>query len=233
MAKKPHTLQYGVDDIPPWPVTLLSALQQIAITVIYLFVPVVVLSAAKAPRDVSQSVLAMSMLVLGLAAVLQALRRGPIGSGYLALSTFSNAYLEPSVQSVAIGGMPLVFGMMGFAGAFEMAFSRTLSRLRPVFPPELVGAVVVLIAISVSKVAVSDLLEPDGVGPIGAAHWWVAAVTLGLMVALNIWTRGTLRLSCSLIGIIIGFALALAVGLVPPERMADLASQPIFALPPM
>jgi len=231
VAKKPHTLQYGVDDIPPWPVTLLSALQQIAITVIYLFVPVVVLSAAKAPKDVSQSVLAMSMVVLGLAAVLQALRRGPIGSGYLALSTFSNAYLEPSVQAVAIGGMPLVFGMMGFAGAFEMAFSRTLSRLRPVFPPELVGAVVFLIAVSVSKVAVSDLLEPDGAGPIGSAHWWVAAVTLGLMVALNIWTRGTLRVICFLIGIVFGFALALAVGLVPPERMADLASQPIFMLP--
>jgi len=231
VAKKPHILQYGVDDIPPWSVILLSALQQIAITVIFLFVPVVVLSAAKAPSGVSQSVLSISMIVLGLAAVLQALRRGPIGSGYLALSTFSNAYIEPSVQAAAIGGMPLVFGMIAFARAFEMAFSRTLSRLRPVFPPELVGAVVFLVAISVSKVAVSDLLQPDGAVPIGAAHWWVAAVTLGLMVALNIWTRGTLRLSCSLIGIIIGFALALAVGLVPADRIADLASQPLFMLP--
>jgi NCS2 family nucleobase:cation symporter-2 len=97
VAKKPHTLQYGVDEVPPWPVTLLSALQQIAITVIFLFVPVVVLGAAKAPSDVSQSVVAVSMIVLGLAAVLQALRRGPVGSGYLALSTFSTAYIEPSV----------------------------------------------------------------------------------------------------------------------------------------
>ena len=161
MAKKPHTLQYGVDDIPPWSVILLSALQQIAITVIFLFVPVVVLGVAKAPSDVSQSVVAVSMIVLGFAAVLQALRRGPIGSGYLALSTFSTAYIEPSVQAAAIGGMPLVFGMMAFAGAFEMAFSRALSRLRPLFRPELVGAVVFLVAISVSKVAVSDLLQSD------------------------------------------------------------------------
>ena len=51
MAKKPHTLKYGADDVPPWPVILLSALQQIAIAVIFLFVPLVVLGAAKAPRD--------------------------------------------------------------------------------------------------------------------------------------------------------------------------------------
>jgi xanthine permease XanP len=92
MAAKPHTLQYGVDEIPPWPLTLLSALQQISITVPYLFIPVVVLGAAKAPVGVFQSVIAMSMIVLGIAALMQTLRRGPVGSGYLVLSTFSNAY---------------------------------------------------------------------------------------------------------------------------------------------
>ena len=68
MAKKPHTLQYDVDEIPPWSVTLLSALQQIAITVTFLFIPVVVLGAAKAPSGVSESVLSLSMIVLGVAA---------------------------------------------------------------------------------------------------------------------------------------------------------------------
>ena len=231
MAKKPHTLQYGVDEIPPWSVTVLSALQQIAITVTFLFIPVVVLGVAKAPDRVSQSVLAVSMIVLGLAVLLQAQRRGPIGSGYLALSIFATSYIEPSMQAAAVGGMPLVFGMTAFAGAFEIAFSRALPRLRPIFPPELVGAVVFLVAVTVSKVAVGDLLDHDGAVPNSAAHWWVAAVTLGLMVALNIWTRGTMRLICSLIGIIFGFGLALVVGLVRPDWIAELTSQPIFALP--
>jgi NCS2 family nucleobase:cation symporter-2 len=48
------------------------------------------------------------MLALGIAAILQRLNRGPVGSGLLAPSCFSGAYLAPSLLAVKTGGLPLV-----------------------------------------------------------------------------------------------------------------------------
>ena len=61
----------------------------------------------------------MGVACVGLAVgtVLQALPRGPVGSGFLAPPVFSATYLAPSVLAAEIGGLRLVFGMTVFAGA--------------------------------------------------------------------------------------------------------------------
>ena len=63
----------------------------------------------------------MGIACVGLAigTLLQALPRGPVGSGFLAPPVFSAIYLAPSVLAAEKGGMPLVFGLTLLAGAVE------------------------------------------------------------------------------------------------------------------
>ena len=110
--------------------------------------PLIIAREAGASVATSTSMLSVAMLVLGIGTMLQALASGPVGSGYLDPINFSAIYLGPSLVAAQIGGLPLVFGMTVFAGAVEAALSRTLNRLRPYFPSEIAGLVMILVGIT-------------------------------------------------------------------------------------
>ena len=52
-----------------------------------------------------------SMIVMGIATILQTLRYGGIGSGYLCPERLSPAYIPVSILAVKTGGLPLLAGM--------------------------------------------------------------------------------------------------------------------------
>jgi NCS2 family nucleobase:cation symporter-2 len=79
------------------------------------------------------------MLVLALGTTLQALPRGPVGSGYLAPSVMTAVYVGPSLEAVRIGGLALMSGMTIFGGMVESLLAPFLNRLRGLLPPELAG----------------------------------------------------------------------------------------------
>jgi xanthine permease XanP len=211
-VKKPADIIYGVEDRLPLPIAFLSGLQNVAVMAVFLIFPLIIAREAGASVATSTSLLSMAMLVLGIGTLLQALAAGPIGSGYLAPINFSAIYLGPSLLAVQIGGLPLVFGMTIFAGLAEAALSRILTRLRPYFPPEVAGLVVMLVGITSGAIAVRYLVEPDGHSA-NQSMLTVAAVTLATMIVLNIWTRGIARMMCALIGVVVGYGLSAALGL--------------------
>jgi xanthine permease XanP len=135
----PDNLTYAVDDVPPLPELIFLGLQQVMVISIYLVMVAIVVRAAGTPAEVAQSAVSLGMLALAIGVVLQALWKGPLGSGYLAAPVFSAVYLHPSLAAVAMGGLPLVFGMTMCAGLFEMLLSRLLRHLRAVFPTVVCG----------------------------------------------------------------------------------------------
>ncbi len=101
MATRPSNLTYAVDDLPPTGQLVLLGLQQVCLIAIYLVIVVIVVRAAQAPHAVAQSAVSWGMIALGIAAMLQAVWKGPIGSGYLAPSVLSAIYLQPSLLAVS------------------------------------------------------------------------------------------------------------------------------------
>jgi NCS2 family nucleobase:cation symporter-2 len=229
--KKPADIAYGVNDRPPALILLISSLQQIGLIVVSLVVPLVVFRGAGADTAAIGSAMSVSLLVMALAAVLQARRFGPMGSGYLVPSGSSGLYLGPAHDAVAAGGLHLMFGMTLFAGLAEAALSRGLRRLRPIFPPEVAGLVIFLMGTATGSVGLRALLAIDRPEGPAAAHWIVAGLTLATMIGLNVWTKGLLRLSCSLIGMAVGYLSALATGLMRPAEFAVLTHAPLLAVP--
>src|SRR5579883_89509 len=214
--KRPSTLIYGVDETPPLPITLFNGLQQLGLLAINLVYPLLIFRAVGASVEAIGSLLSVGMLVLGVSTFLQALRLGPVGSGYMCPTTFTATYLAPSLLAARLGGLPLVFGMTLFAGMVESAIAPLLHRLRSIFPPEISGVIILMIGISAGMGGLRTVAGADA-APVEPTEWWVARITLATMISLNVWGSGLARMLCALIGLALGYLAAGVTGLIDPS----------------
>lgn len=229
--KKPPHIAYAVEDRPPLAVTVLSGLQHVGIIAIALVYPLILGREAGLPLAQTSDVLTATMLILGLGAVLQSLPRGALGAGYLCPPVCTAAYLAPLLLAVKTGGISLAFGMLAFGGVIEAALSRLLRPLRPYLPPEVSGLVVVLIAVALGSLAFRSLLGIGMPPPEHLPHFLVAAVTLGTMVGLSVWSRGWPRIFCALIGMAVGYAAAVANGALTAADLRTVQAAPLVSPP--
>jgi xanthine permease XanP len=230
VKRKPPGLVYGVDEAPPLLATLFNGVQHVGLVAIFLVFPLLVFRAGGLPQPLIANLLAIAMLVMGIGTLLQSLRAGPLGSGYLCPVTFTAAYLGPSLLALKSGGLSLLFGMTVFAGAVEALLSNLLERARPVFPPELTGLVIFLVGWSAGIAALRIVLGPEAPA-LEDAEFWVSAVTLATMIALNVWGRGMVRMLCALVALVVGYLAAAASGLLHSDQFALVADAPWTGVP--
>lgn len=228
---KPRNIVYGVDDVPPRGVLLLSGLQHVGLVAIFLLVPVIACRQAGMPPEKIIDALSLSMLVMAAGPRLHVLRLGPMGSGYLCPPIFAAAYLPASLLALQAGGLPLMFGMTLFAGVVEIVVSRLLRPLRPFLPPEIAGFVVAMIGVTIGLLGFRHVFGIGLADPPGKAAYAVAGATLAIMVGLNVWTTGPPKIFCALIGMVAGYGLAMAAGVLPDADVARLHAAPMVHFP--
>ena len=229
--RKPAHLVYGVEEVPPPLVVLITAVQHVGVIAIFMIYPLVIGREAGVSADVLASILRMGMLALAVAVLLQALPGGPVGSRFLAPSSFTGIYLVPSLMAVKIGGLPLLWGMTIFAGLVEIALAQVWTRLRTLIPSETAGLVVFLIGVNVGLAALRTLTGDGEVGVLSGRSAIVAGISLAVMIGLNIWSKGQLRLFCILVGMVVGYVAAAATGLLKLDDFLSVLRQPLVAFP--
>jgi xanthine permease XanP len=230
-AQRPKDLTYALDEWPPLSKLVFLGLQQASLVSIFLVFLVLVVREAGASRQIALSTLSFSMVVLGVGAVLQSWWKGPIGSGCLAPPVLSAIYLAAALMAAKEGGLPLVFGMTMVAGAFEILVSRFLLRLRWVFPPVVTGIIITAVGFEIGLISLREILCVAGQAcPADfTVHLGVALLTAAIMMGLSVWGRGSLRLYCTLLGMVIGFAFAAAAGLITPQNQVQMGLAPTLA----
>jgi xanthine permease XanP len=230
-GKKPTDIVYGIEDVPPPLVIGLSALQHVGLIAIFLVFPLLVVRESGAPAALSADILSISVIALGVAAVLQALPRGPVGSGFCCPANYSAIYLAPALAAIKMGGLPLLFGMTTAAGLLEAALSPILRRLRPLFPPELSGLVIFFAGTTVGSLGVHYLIGVGTDRPVTRGDIIVAVISLGVTAGLNVWAKGQAKLFCALIGMIAGYITAIFAGVLSGNELAALGALPLLAFP--
>ena len=232
MPRRPPGLVYGENDRPPLPVLAALGLQHIFLMSSTLVLPVVLVSEIGSAFDQVRGVVALTMIACGLGTMAQALRLPGFGSGFLCPNLCGPNFFAACMSAAWLGGLPLMRGMTIAAGLVEAVFARTIRRLGFLFPPEVTGLVVLMVAESLVPLATSKFLgvtfEEEPISRVGLA---VAAVTLLTMIAANVWGRGKLRLYGVLIGMVTGYLCSLATGLFGPADLARLDRSPWVAVP--
>jgi NCS2 family nucleobase:cation symporter-2 len=229
--KKPGELVYGIDDVPPPLFTVFSGFQHVGLVRIQLIFPALVIQLAELPTEDSVNMLSLSLIALGIAAILQSLPRGPVGSRFLCPPCHDAIFLEPSIAALKFGGLPLVFGMTMVAGVIQSLLSPILNRIRPLLPPEIGGLVIFLVGTSIAAIGCRYMIGIGVKEPVGHDYWLVAGVTLMTTVGLNVWGRGQAKLLCTMVGISVGYGLAVLTGVLPKEALGVLSELRLFAIP--
>jgi xanthine permease XanP len=232
VAKKPANLIYGLDESPSLATTVLLGLQHIlALSGAFVY-PVILLQETGILPEQAERMIPASMIVMGIATILQTLRYGRIGSGYLCPEQVGPAYVPVSILAVKTGGLPLLAGMTLVSGLFGAALSRLMSRLRPFFPAEVTGTIVMMVGLALIPLAVSRFLGIEqsaaAIDPLSVS---IASVTFFVMVGLTVWGSSKLRLYGVLIGIGAGSVCAYGSGLVTDEHLRRLEQASLLALP--
>jgi xanthine permease XanP len=129
MRERPGELTFALHERPPWPHLLGLGLQHVAVICPYLVMVALVAEAAKLPHAAAQSAIGLAMIAVAFMTVIQSLRLGPVGSGYLCPLVVSAIYLPSSLAAAASFGISAVCAMVIFAGACEVAVA-SLVRLR-------------------------------------------------------------------------------------------------------
>jgi xanthine permease XanP len=232
MAKKPSNLIYGVNDKPPLGTAVLLGLQHVfVISVGWIFV-VVIVTAFGGTREQAGQVIQISMIASGIATILQARAKGPVGSGYLCPLSIGPAYIGASIIAGKLGGLPMLFGLTAISGLFEALLSRLVQRLRALFPPEVTGLVVSMVGIELIVLAAPKFLGFQYSDPrIDSRSVFVAVFSLAAMIGPSIWSTGKLKLYPLLLGLTCGYASAYAVGLLSASEFAGSLGGSLVSLP--
>jgi len=232
MPQKPKDLIYGLDDRPPFREILALGIQHIFLMSSTLVLPIVLVTEIGGAFEQVRSVVALTMIACGIGTIVQVFRRPFLGSGFVCPNLCGPNFFLASMQAAWLGGLPLMRGMTVIAGLAEAVFARFVHRLRVLFPPEITGLVVLMVAEGLISLGVSKFLGINFEGePIQKTTVVIASVTLFIMIGVNIWGKGKLRLYSVLMGFLCGYILSMATGVIPLGRLREALHSPWIALP--
>ena len=177
----------------------------------------------------------MSMLFAGVATLIQTIGLGPIGAKLPVVQGTSFAFLPimiPLVAGKGVEALPALFGGVLIGGLFHALLGTVIGRIRFALPPLITGIVVLLIGLILVKVGIQ--YAAGGVPAIGKPeygsllNWSVAGSVIVVTLALKFFVRGIWSVAAVLIGLIVGYVFALALGMV---SFANVGRAAVFEVP--
>ena len=217
-----HTgVRYQPDERPPAALTVALGLQLaiLCIAGIVLTPSIVVQAAGGTEAYLSWAVFA-AVAVSGATTVLQAVRVGRIGAGYVLAMGTSGAFIAVCVVALARGGPAMLATLVVISSLFQFVLSARLSLLRRILTPTVTGTVIMLIPVTVMPIVFGGLKDvPDGT-PASAAPLCALATAL-IIAGIALKATGPLRLWAPVIGVVAGSVLAGLYGIYDVSRVAE------------
>jgi NCS2 family nucleobase:cation symporter-2 len=223
-------LAYGLDDKPPALESLFLGLQHIAAMIVPNIAVALIVAGAVGVSPANTAFLVQMVLVFsGFGTLLQVFPVGPIGARLPAVMGTSFAFVG---AAIAIGnqfGLGAVFGGILVAAPVEVLIGWQYKRIKRFFPPLVTGLIVVILGLYLVPVGMDYIAGGQGASDYGALYnLGLAGLVLAITVGLNLFTKGTTRILSLLIGLVVGYAAAIAVGIVDFTPVAEAGW---FALP--
>ena len=225
-GETPKGLIYGLDARPPLRDTMFAALQHLlAIFVAIITPPLIIAGALELDLETTGFLVSMSLFVSGVATFVQCRRLGPVGCGLLCVQGTSFSFIGPIIAAGMAGGLPAIFGATIAGSVVEMLVSRVLKYMRRIITPLVSGIVVTLIGLSLIKVGITACGGGEAAkaaGTFGSVEYvGLSALVLVLIIFFNRSSNHYLRMSSIVIGLVIGYVVSWAMGMVDFSEIPD------------
>lgn len=223
------------DGIPKLSQALPMALQHVVAMIVGCVTPAIIVSGVAGISAQDQMILIQtSLFVSAISTLLQLFpiyNKGnfQLGSALPMLVGISFAYV-PSMQAIASStNVATILGAQIVGGLSAILVGIFIRQIRVLFPPIITGTVVFTIGLSLYPTAVNYMAGGSGNENFGSwQNWFVAILTLAVVVGLNHFAKGILKLASILIGILVGYAAAWCFGLVD---LSGISSAGYFSFP--
>ena len=222
----PQGLIYGLEARPPFRDTLFAALQHLlAIFVAIITPPLIIAGALNLDLETTGFLVSMSLFVSGVATFVQCRKVGPVGCGLLCVQGTSFSFIGPIISAGFAGGLPAIFGATIIGSVVEMLVSRVLKYMRRIITPLVSGIVVTLIGLSLIRVGVTACGGGEAAkaaGTFGSLEYvGLSALVLALIIFFNRSNNQYLRMSSIVIGLLVGYVVSWAMGMVNFSDIQD------------
>ena len=222
-SAQPRHIRFEPDDKPPLALTAGMGLQFAVLSIAgIVLTPAIIIRAAGESESYLTWAVFAAAVVSGVSTVLQAVRLGRIGAGYVLMMGTSGAFIAVCVAALVGGGPGLLATLIVASSLFQFLLAARLSLFRRLLTPTVAGTVVMLIAVTVMPL-VFDMVTAS---PEGSSDWSAPTsfvVTVVVIIAVALGSSGSLRLWAPVIGVVAGSVVAAAFGLYGTDRVADAA----------
>lgn len=230
---------------PPVADTISLALQHLVAMIVGCVTPAIIISNVLGMENADRILLIQVSLVFSaLSTLIQLFPIGKkggfrLGSGLPVILGISFAYL-PSMQAIAEAGgnIATISGAIIFGGVLAVLVGLFIKPIRKLFPPIITGTVVFTIGLSLYPTAINYMaggtantyelvVETKHLTPAlvygSWQNWAVAVITLIAVLVLQNKGKGLVKLAAILLGLLIGYLVALICGMVDFSGVASAA----------
>lgn len=213
-------LDYSIDEFPGLAKSLLFGMQHVLVMFTAMVgAPLIVTRLLNLPADQSVTLVMASMLACGIGTIISALGFGFIGPRLpIVMGTFY-VFIGPIVSTAKTSGLTSAMSAMILAAVIQFLISPLFGKLHKLFPPIVTGTILMIIGVCLMKLAINAAVgfnTPAFGLPTTLA---LSSMMILMIVAIGRFARGIIRALSLLIAMIIGYAIAAALGLVNFEAI--------------
>lgn len=216
---------YDVEEMPPLREAVPLGLQHVLVMVASnVTIPIIIAGVVGATTGETAFLVQVALLVAGLTTLLQTIGIGPIGARLPVVQGTSFGFLVIAIPLASEYGLSAVFGGAIFAGLVQVLLGFSLRWLRSLFPPLVSGIVVLVIGVGLLPAGIN--LAGGGVGAEdfgSGTNLAMAGLVLVVILLAYALGKGVLSAASVLVGLVVGYLVAIPVGLVDGSGIADAA----------
>ncbi|UTJ07463.1 uracil-xanthine permease family protein [Arcobacter roscoffensis] len=220
-------LIYKLDDNPSARESFFAAIQHVLASFIGIITPTLIIGGVLGLGSEIPYLISMALMVSGVGTIIQAKKPMGIGTGMICVQGTSFAFLSSVLAAGFIakanGGGPddilaMIFGVCVLGAFIEIGLSQVLSKLKRIITPLVTGTVITIIGISLIKVGFTDLAggkwlmtnKPEFFASF--ENLFLGFIVMLTIIIANKSPNQWVRLSSIILGMLVGFVIAMFMG---------------------
>lgn len=214
MSGKKNTSIFHIDGKPSLKTALPLSLQHLLAMIVGNVTPAIIVAGITNMNSADKILLVQSSLFMaGIATLIQLYPVWRFGAKLPVVMGISFAYVPTLTAIGSEYGIAAIFGAQLVGGIAAIIVGAFIKPLRKLFPPLVAGTVVFTIGLSLYPTAARYMAGGATATNFGAPmNWAISLITLGVVLYCNHYTKGYAKLASILIGIVVGYIVAMCLG---------------------